>query len=143
MLLCAFGPYQFNVLHKSVIIHFLLTIFQVRHGPGFYNCTLTMQTNEDGQETGEVHLPQDDQGLAAGQFAAFYDGNTCIGSGVILESWDDTGFPVCSKALERARLVDKTKLGKPVKIMFKPESYTEETDQRDKTKFASTLGTVQ
>lgn len=102
-----------------------------------------MQTNEDGQETGEVHLPQDDQGLAAGQFAAFYDGNTCIGSGVILESWDDTGFPVCSKALECARLVDKTKLGKPVKIMVKPESCTKETDRTDQTKIASTLGTVQ
>lgn len=31
-----------------------------------------------------VHLDEDDQGLAAGQFAAFYEGTTCIGSGVIL-----------------------------------------------------------
>ncbi|CAI7762652.1 unnamed protein product [Closterium sp. NIES-54] len=31
-----------------------------------------------------VTLSQDDQGLAAGQFAAFYDGDTCLGSGVII-----------------------------------------------------------
>lgn len=116
---------------------------KVRHGPSFYNCTLKMQTNKDGQEIGEVHLSQDDQGLAAGQFAAFYDENICIGSGLILESWDDKGFPVCSKALEHARLVDKTKLGKPVKIMVKPESFMEETDMRDQSKFTSSLGSVQ
>ncbi|VVB00551.1 unnamed protein product [Arabis nemorensis] len=43
-----------------------------------------------------VHLGEDDQGLASGEFAAFYEGTTCIGSGVILE-----GFPVCSKLLRR------------------------------------------
>lgn len=67
-----------------------------------------------------VQLFEDDQGLAAGQFAAFYDGRTCLGSGVILESWDDLGFPVCAKALEIARMEDKSKLGKPVKIKVKP-----------------------
>ena len=69
-----------------------------------------------------VHLSEDDQGLAAGQFAAFYQRRTCIGSGIILESWDDEGFPVCEKALEIARMEDKSKLGKPVKIKVKPES---------------------
>ena len=74
-----------------------------------------------GEDVAVVHLPEDDQGLAAGQFAAFYVGQTCIGSGVILESWDDRGFPICVKALEIARKEDKSKLGKPVKIKAKPE----------------------
>ncbi|KAF7843792.1 tRNA-specific 2-thiouridylase mnmA [Senna tora] len=90
---------------------------QVRHGPGFYNCSLQWEGNEDDRkETAVVHLSDDDQGLAAGQYAAFYEGRTCLGSSVILESWDDQGFPVCTKALEIARMEDKSKLGNPVKI---------------------------
>ena len=81
-----------------------------------------MEPGEDGQEdVAVVQLPEDDQGLAAGQFTAFYQQRSCIGSGVILESWDDQGFPVCEKALEIARMEDKSKLGKPVKIKVRPE----------------------
>ncbi|XP_015088615.1 uncharacterized protein LOC107031683 isoform X1 [Solanum pennellii] len=94
---------------------------KVRHGPGFYNCSLVMEVDQHGQEVAVVRLSGDDQGLAAGQFAAFYDGRTCIGSGIILESWDDQGYPICERALEIARMEDKSKLGKPVKIMVKPE----------------------
>uniref|UniRef100_A0A3Q7I4X8 tRNA-specific 2-thiouridylase MnmA-like C-terminal domain-containing protein n=1 Tax=Solanum lycopersicum TaxID=4081 RepID=A0A3Q7I4X8_SOLLC len=90
---------------------------KVRHGPGFYNCSLVMEVDQHGQEVAVVRLSGDDQGLAAGQFAAFYDGRTCIGSGIILESWDDQGYPICERALEIARMEDKSKLGKPVKIM--------------------------
>uniref|UniRef100_A0A803R7K1 tRNA-specific 2-thiouridylase MnmA-like C-terminal domain-containing protein n=2 Tax=Cannabis sativa TaxID=3483 RepID=A0A803R7K1_CANSA len=72
------------------------------------------------EDVAVVQLSEDDQGLAAGQFAAFYQGKTCLGSGVILESWDDKGFPVCAKALEIARIEDKSLLGKPVKIKVKP-----------------------
>lgn len=79
-----------------------------------------MEVDEHGQEVAVVRISEDDQGLAAGQFAAFYDGRTCIGSGVILESWDDQGYPICERALEIARMEDKSKLGKPVKIMVKP-----------------------
>ncbi|PKI60196.1 hypothetical protein CRG98_019384 [Punica granatum] len=90
---------------------------KVRHGPSFYDCNLTIESGKDGgEDVGVVQLSEDDQGLAAGQFGAFYDGRTCVGSGVILESWDDRGFPVCEKALEIARMEDKSKLGKPVKI---------------------------
>ncbi|CAL0334116.1 unnamed protein product [Lupinus luteus] len=92
---------------------------KVRHGPAFYNCSLEM---EDGGDSAVVRLSEDDQGLAAGQFAAFYEGRTCIGSGVILESWDDQSFPVCTKALEIASMEDKSKLGNPVKIKVKPDS---------------------
>ncbi|CAN4093166.1 unnamed protein product [Withania somnifera] len=92
---------------------------KVRHGPGFYNCSLVMEVDENGQEVAVVRLTEDDQGLAAGQFAAFYDERTCICSGIILESWDDQGYPICERALEIARMEDKSKLGKPVKIMVK------------------------
>ncbi|XP_044472885.1 tRNA-specific 2-thiouridylase MnmA [Mangifera indica] len=98
---------------------------KVRHGPGFYNCSLTIEQSEDGHgDIAVVHLSEDDQGLAAGQFAAFYQGRKCLGSGIILESWDDQGFPVCEKALEIARMEDKSKIGKPVKIKVKPETPT-------------------
>ncbi|KAK4286559.1 hypothetical protein QN277_003099 [Acacia crassicarpa] len=96
---------------------------KVRHGPGFYNCSLQWEGDGDGgKDTAVVHLSEDDQGLAAGQFAAFYEGSTCIGSGVILESWDDRGMPVCTKALDIARMEDKSKLGNPVKIKGQSDS---------------------
>ncbi|KAJ9164361.1 hypothetical protein P3X46_023944 [Hevea brasiliensis] len=104
---------------------------KVRHGPGFYDCSVEIQPGEVGSEdVAVVHLFEDDQGLAAGQFAAFYQGRTCIGSGVILESWDDQGFPVCEKALELARMEDRSKLGKPVKIKVKSEIH-EGSDGKD------------
>ncbi|KAL2540900.1 tRNA (5-methylaminomethyl-2-thiouridylate)-methyltransferase [Abeliophyllum distichum] len=103
---------------------------KVRHGPGFYNCSLAMEVDGDGHEIAVVKLSKDDQGLAAGQFAAFYQDRTCIGSGVILESWDDQGFPVCSRALEIASMEDKSKLGNPVKIKVKQEICHEESDCR-------------
>jgi len=103
----------------------------VRHGPGFYDCSVEINPGEVGSEdVAVVHLFEDDQGLAAGQFAAFYQGRTCIGSGVILESWDDQGFPVCEKALELARMEDRSKLGKPVKIKVKSEIH-EGSDGKD------------
>ncbi|CAN1158212.1 tRNA-specific 2-thiouridylase MnmA [Linum perenne] len=97
---------------------------KVRHGPGFYDCNVKIEHSKDyNEEVAVVHLSEDDQGLAAGQFAAFYSGRRCIGSGVILDSRDDDrGFPVCERALELANLEDKSKLGKPVKIKVKPET---------------------
>lgn len=90
----------------------------MRHGPGFYNCTITKESIEDdNKDSLVVHLSEDDQGLAAGQFAAFYDGDVCIGSGIILDSWDEKCFPICERALELAKMEDKSKLGKPVRIM--------------------------
>ncbi|CAH1454536.1 unnamed protein product [Lactuca virosa] len=89
---------------------------KVPHGPLFYDCSLHIE-EKDG--IGTVQLPEDDQGLAARQFAAFYQQELCVGSGVILESWDDAkGFPVSvsDKARHIAKMEDKSKLGKPVKI---------------------------
>ncbi|KAJ8751258.1 hypothetical protein K2173_016439 [Erythroxylum novogranatense] len=107
---------------------------KIRHGPGFYSCSVTIELGgDDSGDVAVVHLSEDDQGLAAGQFAAFYKGSTCIGSGVILESWDAKGFPVCERAIELARLENKSKLGKPVKIKVKPDTPTKDCNQRDGT----------
>ncbi|KAL4576910.1 hypothetical protein LXL04_013011 [Taraxacum kok-saghyz] len=98
---------------------------KVRHGPVFYDCTLNFEKGDE--EIGTVQLPEDDQGLAAGQFAALYEKEVCVGSGVILESWDDKGFPVCDKAREIANMEDKSKIGKPVKIKPRPEDCLRES----------------
>uniref|UniRef100_A0ACD5TUB4 Uncharacterized protein n=1 Tax=Avena sativa TaxID=4498 RepID=A0ACD5TUB4_AVESA len=90
---------------------------KVRHSPEFHDCTVTQEQSEENGDILEVHLSEDDQGLAAGQFAAFYRDGTCLGSGIILDSWDAMSFPVCAKALEVARTEDKSKLGKPVRIV--------------------------
>lgn len=103
-----------------------------------------MEPGEDGHEdVAVVQLSEDDQGLAAGQFTAFYQGRSCIGSGVILESWDDQGFPVCAKALEIARMEDKSKLGKPVKIKVRPETPPKGSDQIDGIKLDRELANSQ
>ncbi len=51
---------------------------RLRHGPEKYACTV----QEDAGRL-FVALEHNDQGLAAGQFAAFYDGAICLGGGVI------------------------------------------------------------
>jgi len=101
---------------------------KVRHGPKFYNCHMELvkgnlykenehqSLGETAQEIAIVRLSEDDQGLAAGQYVAFYKGNTCLGSGIIIDSWGDNNFPVSSKALEIARMKDKSELREPVKI---------------------------
>ena len=55
---------------------------KVRHGEKRYRCTLKFDAAE---KEGSVVIDSHDQGLAAGQFAVFYDGETCLGCGVILE----------------------------------------------------------
>ncbi|GJN30440.1 hypothetical protein PR202_gb18748 [Eleusine coracana subsp. coracana] len=90
---------------------------KVRHSPEFHHCTVMEERTRENGNVLVVHLSEDDQGLAAGQFAAFYRESVCLGSGIILDSWDEMSFPVCSRALEIARLEDKSGLGKPVRIM--------------------------
>ncbi|XP_058735083.1 uncharacterized protein LOC131607051 [Vicia villosa] len=102
---------------------------KVRHGPGFYDCSLQMELEgDDLSDSAVVHISDDDQGLAAGQFTAFYEGRTCIGSGVILESGNGQSYPVCAKAFEIARMEDKSKIGNPVKIKVKPDNPQEVCD---------------
>lgn len=52
---------------------------KVRHGPELQPATLTY--HDDGSAT--VQLAAHDQGLAPGQFAVLYDGQVCLGCGVI------------------------------------------------------------
>ncbi|KAK6138335.1 hypothetical protein DH2020_027919 [Rehmannia glutinosa] len=129
------GPWY--VVEKDVENNITQIQCKVRHGPGFYNCDLAIEVDGNGHEIAVVKLSEDDQGLAAGQFAAFYHESTCIGSGVILESWDDQGFPVCAKALEIAKMEDKSKLGKPVKIKVIAESRKEEESDRKECNLTS------
>lgn len=54
---------------------------KVRHGESSYDCTIEKQDNDNLL----VKIQGNDQGLAPGQFAVFYDGDRCLGSGVISE----------------------------------------------------------
>ncbi len=54
---------------------------KLRHGPMMHNCALSKLDNGNYQ----VQLETNDQGIAPGQFAVFYDGDICLGSGVILD----------------------------------------------------------
>jgi len=53
---------------------------KVRHGEQMYQGTLAFQP----EGTLNVVLNDRDQGIAPGQFAVFYDGDYCLGSGVIV-----------------------------------------------------------
>uniref|UniRef100_A0A7S4BKU4 tRNA-5-taurinomethyluridine 2-sulfurtransferase n=1 Tax=Chrysotila carterae TaxID=13221 RepID=A0A7S4BKU4_CHRCT len=55
---------------------------KVRHGAQMHDALVTV--HEGGARVG-VQLSSRDKGLAPGQFAAFYDGDVCLGSGVITE----------------------------------------------------------
>lgn len=55
---------------------------KVRHGEKKYDCTLAWLSDGEAQ----VNLQEKDQGIAEGQFAVFYDGDICLGGGVISAS---------------------------------------------------------
>lgn len=61
----------------------LLAPPQVRHGPHLYACSLELAADGSG---GHVSLDRADQGLAAGQYAAFYQDGICLGSALIAGS---------------------------------------------------------
>jgi tRNA-specific 2-thiouridylase len=54
-------------------------LLKIRHGA--HRHTGDMMYHDDGSVTVKLH--EDDQGLAPGQFAVFYDGDICLGCGVI------------------------------------------------------------
>jgi len=51
---------------------------KLRHGPDKHRCVV----NPVG-ESAAIMLEDNDQGIASGQFAAFYDNDLCLGSGII------------------------------------------------------------
>lgn len=54
---------------------------KLRHGPKEYSCVI----NFLGEEKLEVKLDGFDRGIAPGQFSVFYDGEICLGGGVIIQ----------------------------------------------------------
>lgn len=52
---------------------------KLRHGAQKYSCAITF----DQTDKALVKISERDQGIAAGQYAVFYDGDECLGSGVI------------------------------------------------------------
>ncbi|KAI5061063.1 hypothetical protein GOP47_0023568 [Adiantum capillus-veneris] len=77
---------------------------KVRHGPRFYECSLSFQNSQALKDTAVVRLSDDDQGIAAGQYAAFYRGDVCLGSGVISEFRSDRSSAVSVEAREAAKM---------------------------------------
>jgi tRNA-specific 2-thiouridylase len=53
---------------------------KIRHGERFFNCLLELNGDK-----GIVRLNKKDLGIAAGQFAVFYQDDICLGGSVILE----------------------------------------------------------
>lgn len=53
---------------------------KIRHGAKHYECFLDLLT----EKSGKVIISETDKGIAPGQFAVFYDGEVCLGGGVIL-----------------------------------------------------------
>jgi len=57
---------------------------KMRHGKKLYECTFEPHLNNSAQ----VKLAERDQGIAPGQFAVLYDGDRCLGSGVITKTME-------------------------------------------------------
>lgn len=57
---------------------------KLRHGAQRYECTIDYGLSGGAQ----VQLSANDQGIAPGQYAVFYDGDTCLGSGIIAHAND-------------------------------------------------------
>lgn len=70
---------QFNwISGQKPQAHNLLV--KLRHGQHFHSCTINFTDND---QRAQIHLAEHDQGIAPGQFAVFYEGTHCLGSGII------------------------------------------------------------
>ena len=54
-------------------------LVKIRHGPRLVRCRI----ESDGKAGLDVHMAEADPGVAPGQSAVFYDGQVCLGGGVI------------------------------------------------------------
>jgi len=52
---------------------------KIRHGKEYHHCKLDFIR----EDSAKVYLNKPDQGIAQGQFAVFYDGEICLGAGII------------------------------------------------------------
>jgi len=71
-----------NWIQEVDFQHITLQV-KLRHGPQLHACTVAK--NIDGSI--DVQLMHQDQGIASGQFAVFYNGDICLGGGEIA-AWD-------------------------------------------------------
>jgi len=70
---------------KDVVLENNLMV-KLRHGEKMYECKVLSKNVEFGNfedDVFEVQIDGQDQGIAAGQFAVFYDEDVCLGCGVI------------------------------------------------------------
>lgn len=72
----------FNWLHKIPSNNQSIKV-KIRHGEFFYDAQISF--TDDTKTEALVTLIGNDQGIAPGQFAVFYEQDTCLGSGVIKE----------------------------------------------------------
>jgi len=54
---------------------------KIRHGTNTYDCNIELLNND----LVKVKLGKPDNGIAPGQFAVFYEGDVCLGGGIILQ----------------------------------------------------------
>lgn len=66
---------------QSIICSHECPDVQVRHGPQLYTCNFSLE-----EDVAFVTVDKNDQGIAAGQYAVFYQMGVCLGSAVILEA---------------------------------------------------------
>jgi tRNA-specific 2-thiouridylase len=56
---------------------------KLRHGATFNECVVSFDNSRDGSSRANLALKDRDQGIAPGQFAVLYDGDQCLGGGII------------------------------------------------------------